>query len=95
MTALSLFGASTFVFVAMLLLALFNGNSIAVETRSSGLGGGGGGWRLSSSFSYLLAALLFGGLFASTVWALLRVGEPAGPRPVPAASTPRDTSAKR
>jgi hypothetical protein len=75
--ALVVFGSAALAFAILLILAFSRGSSIEVETRWSGIGGGGGGWRLSSSFSFLLAALLFGGLFASTVWALLRVGEPA------------------
>ena len=71
------------------------GSSIEFETRWGGLGGAGGGWRLSSSFSYLLASLLFGGLFASTVWALLRTGEPQPLRPSATATAPKDSSAKR
>jgi len=93
--ALFVFGAAALACAALLLLAFSRGSSIEVETRWGGIGGGGGGWRLSSSFSYLLAALLFGGLFASTVWALLRVGEPAAARAAAPAAAPKDTTAKR
>jgi hypothetical protein len=92
--ALVAFGAAASMFTVFLLLTLSRGNSIELETRWGGIGGGGGGWRLSSSFSYLLAALLFGGLFASTVWALLRVGDSA-PRPAATSPAPKDTSARR
>jgi hypothetical protein len=92
--ALTAFGLAAIVFTVFLVLTLSRGNSIEMETRWGGIGGGGGGWRLSSSFSYLLAALLFGGLFASTVWALLRVGDPP-PQRAAASPAPKDTTAKR
>ena len=89
--ALVAFGAAAIVFLVFLVLTLSRGNSIELETRWGGIGGGGGGWRLSSSLSYLLAALLFGGLFASTVWALLRVGDPP-PRPAASSPAPKDST---
>ena len=91
--ALIVFGTAALAFAILLVLAFSRGSSIEVETRWGGIGGGGGGWRLSSSFSYLLAALLFGGLFASTVWALLRAGEPAARSAV--TPVPKDSLTKR
>jgi hypothetical protein len=93
--ALLVFGVAAIGFAILLVLAFSRGDSIEVETRWGGIGGSGGGWRLSSSFSYLLAALLFGGLFASTVWALLRVGDSGPSRAAAPATAPRDTTGKR
>jgi hypothetical protein len=84
---LVIFGSATALFLIMLFYTMLINVPVQVETHWGGFGGGMGGWRLSPTLAYLVAALVFGGLFTTT---LLILRDPA-----PTASGTRaDPSAK-
>jgi hypothetical protein len=62
--ALFILAAGTTVFLALFVRMIERGVSPQIETHWGGIGGGLGGWRISLSLTYLLAAAVFGVLFA-------------------------------
>lgn len=61
--ATGLLAMGTVVFFVLFVGLIQRGVPLQVESHWGGIGGGLGGWRLSSALTYLLVAILFGGIF--------------------------------
>jgi hypothetical protein len=62
--ALGILGAGTVLFLILFVRMVERGVTPQLESHWGGIGGGMSGWRLSASLTYLLAAAVFGVLFA-------------------------------
>lgn len=62
--ALGILAVATLFFLFLFVRMVERGAPPQVESHWGGIGGGVGGWRISSSLTYLLAAVTFGVLFA-------------------------------
>jgi hypothetical protein len=79
--ALTVLALGTLAFILLFVAATQNGIQPAIESHWGGLGGGFGGWRMSSSLSYLVCAVVFGALFS--LLAVRDEGSIAKPMPAP------------
>lgn len=79
--ALCLFAASFILFILLFIGRVRKGNLAQIESHWGGLGGGLGGWRISTSLSYLLAALLCGLSFTAFVYRLEPAPQPDSAKP--------------
>jgi hypothetical protein len=88
--ALGILAVGTVVFLALFVLMLQRGVSARFESHWGGIGGGVGGWWMSPSLTYLVAAAVFGVLFAILVLQLERraASSSSGPAPARPAGSP-------
>ena len=63
--SLGVLGCGTLLFGLLFIGAIQRHGLLWFESSSGGLGGGVSGWRISSSIGYLVAAVLFGGMFSA------------------------------
>jgi hypothetical protein len=84
---LLIFGSATALFLIMLFYSMVINVPVQIETHWGGFGGGMGGWRLSPTLAYLVAALVFGGLFTTTLLVLRDPGPSPSTRGTSAATS--------
>ena len=70
-------GLITLWFLSAFLVSLSKGESPFIETHWGGLGGGLGGWTISRSMAYLIGAIVFASIMATTFDDVLKTFQPA------------------